>query len=269
MVAPVLAVLVCHDGETWLPEVFAALGDLTERPRHVVAVDTGSNDRTPELLARARTDRVVDDVLTMPRETRFGAAVAEALAHATKRWADPGRWLWLLHDDSAPEPECLEHLLRAAGEDSSAALLGPLGLDWADPRLVVDAGLSTDASGHRQTGIGRSELDPELVGGAPPASGALAVATAGALVRRDVFEQLNGFDLDLADNVDIDLGWRINLDGHGVRWAPAARMRHAVARRSPRAGERADQVRTFLVNAPMGAFLLGLPRLFQIGRAHV
>ncbi|QIZ34560.1 glycosyltransferase [Saccharopolyspora sp. ASAGF58] len=264
MVAPVLAVLVCHDGETWLPEVFAALGDLTERPRHVVAVDTGSNDRTPELLARARTDRVVDDVLTMPRETRFGAAVAEALAHATKRWADPGRWLWLLHDDSAPEPECLEHLLRAAGEDSSAALLGPLGLDWADPRLVVDAGLSTDASGHRQTGIGRSELDPELVGGAPPASGALAVATAGALVRRDVFEQLNGFDLDLADNVDIDLGWRINLDGHGVRWAPAARMRHAVARRSPRAGERADQVRTFLVNAPMGAFLLGLPRLFLL-----
>ncbi|MEV0703773.1 glycosyltransferase family 2 protein [Saccharopolyspora sp. NPDC050389] len=262
MVAPVLAVLVCHDGDSWLPEVLAALGDLTEKPRHVVAVDTGSTDRTAELLARARADRVVDDVLTMPRDTRFGAAVAEALAHGTKQWADPGRWLWLLHDDSAPEQECLERLLRAAEQDSAAALLGPLGLDWADPRLVVDAGLSTDAAGHRQTGIGPSELDPELVAEAPPASGVLAVTTAGALVRRDAFEQLGGFDADLGGSADVDLGWRINLDGHGVRWVPGARMRHAAAKRGSRTGERADQVRTFLVNAPVWAFLLGLPRMF-------
>jgi GT2 family glycosyltransferase len=262
LVAPVLAVLVCHDGEAWLPDVLGALGELTERPRYVLAVDTGSTDRTPELLSKARADRAVDDVLTMPRETGFGAAVAAAVEQGTKRWADPGRWLWLLHDDSAPEPECLESLLRAAEQDPAAALLGPLGLDWADPRMVVDAGLSTDAAGHRQAGTGQSELDPALIGEAPPVSSVLAVATAGALVRRDVFDQLDGFDSRLSGSADIDLGWRINLDGHGVRWVPDARMRHAAAGRDSRAEERVGEVRTFLVNAPVWAFLLGLPRLF-------
>ncbi|MCI2422177.1 glycosyltransferase family 2 protein [Saccharopolyspora sp. K220] len=262
MVAPVLAVLVCHDGEAWLPDVLAALGDLTERPQYVLAVDTGSTDRTAELLAQARADRILDDVLTTSRETGFGAAVAEAVAHGMQQWADPGRWLWLLHDDSAPEPDCLERLLRAAELDSAAALLGPLGLDWADPRRVVDAGLSTDAAGHRRTGIGPSELDPALIGAAPPMSEVLAVTTAGALVRRDVFEQLDGFDPHLSGGVDVDLGWRVNLAGHGVRWVPDARMRHAAARRRSRAAERVSGVRTFLVNAPVWAFLLGLPRLF-------
>ena len=43
--APVLAVLVCHDGETWLPESLGALGRLTVGPRRVIAVDTGSHTR--------------------------------------------------------------------------------------------------------------------------------------------------------------------------------------------------------------------------------
>lgn len=262
MVAPVLAVLVCHDGEAWLPDVLGALGELTERPRYVLAVNTGSADRTTELLSKARAARIVDDVLTMPRDTGFGVAVAAAVAHGTRRWADPGRWLWLLHDDSAPEPECLERLLRAAEQDPAAALLGPLGLDWADPRMVVDAGLSIDAAGHRQAGTGQSELDPALIGEVPPVSPVLAVATAAALVRRDVFEQLDGFDSRLSGSADIDLGWRINLDGHGVRWVPDARMRHAAAGRGSRAGDRVGEVRTFLVNASIWAFLLGLPRLF-------
>ena len=40
--APVLAVLVCHDGRAGLDEVLSALRALTVRPRHVLAVDTGS-----------------------------------------------------------------------------------------------------------------------------------------------------------------------------------------------------------------------------------
>nr|WP_307850341.1 glycosyltransferase [Saccharopolyspora sp. HNM0986] len=161
--APVLAVLVCHDGDTALAEVLSALRGLTVRPRHVLAVDTGSADRTAEILA---AEDALDGVLTLQRDTGFGTAVAAAVEHANARWGDPGRWLWVLHDDSAPEPDCLRNLLGVAELDSSAAVLGPLGLDWDDPRLVVDGGLSTDASGHRQTGIGASELDPALVGGA-------------------------------------------------------------------------------------------------------
>ncbi|WP_425565787.1 glycosyltransferase [Saccharopolyspora gregorii] len=170
--APALAVLVCHDGDRRLPEVLAALRELTVRPRHLLAVDTGSTDGTADLLAGASD--LVDGVLDLPPETGFGAAVAAATEHAVARWGDPGRWLWLLHDDSAPEPDCLRRLLDVAELDSAAAVLGPLGLDWDDPRLVVDAGLSTDASGHRQTGIGAAEVDPELAWAEADAGGDVA-----------------------------------------------------------------------------------------------
>ncbi|HEV3361633.1 MAG TPA: glycosyltransferase [Pseudonocardiaceae bacterium] len=162
---PVLAVLVCHNGDAWLGAALDALRALAPRPRHVLAVDTGSTDRTAALLGAAASgpDAVLDGVLTVEQDTGFGAAVQQALDVALVRWGDPGQWLWLLHDDCAPEPGCLGVLLNAAELSPSVGMLGPLALDWDDPRLVVEVGLSTDASGHRQTGIGPTEVDWESV----------------------------------------------------------------------------------------------------------
>ena len=39
--APVLAVVVCHDGDEWLDKTLTALRTQTLLPRHVLAVDTG------------------------------------------------------------------------------------------------------------------------------------------------------------------------------------------------------------------------------------
>lgn len=276
--APVLAVLVCHNGERWLPEALEALGSVSPRPRYVLAVDTGSTDSTPELLTEALDARLLDGVLTMDPTTGFGAAVRHAVDRAEERWGDPGRWVWLLHDDSAPEPGCLAALLGAAEVSPSVAMLGPLCLDWSDPRLVVEAGLSTDASGHRQTGLAADELDPSLLGGdLVQNTEVLSVGSAGALVRRDVWRRLGGYDpaLPLLRD-DLDFGWRVNRAGHLVLVVPSARIRHAVASTSPvrtldalnmtwRAADRAYGLRTFLVNASAGSFLLGVPRLVTLG----
>ncbi|MFI9007485.1 glycosyltransferase [Actinosynnema sp. NPDC053489] len=273
--APVLAVLVCHDGDRWLGTALSALRRQQPRPRHVIAVDTGSLDGTAKLLAEAAEgpDRVIDGVLTLPRGTGFGAAVHAAVEHAVRRWGDPGAWLWLLHDDCAPEPDCLSSLLTAAEVSPSAAVLGPLGLDWGDPRLVVEAGVSTDASGHRQTGMGRVEL----AGSFEQSTEALAVPSAGSLIRRAVWEELGGYDRAvplLGD--DVDFGWRVNLAGHLVLSVPVARMRHAravgrgarrldavAARPGPalRGVDRAHGLRAFLVNCGAVSFALGLPRI--------
>ncbi|MFD0199631.1 MULTISPECIES: glycosyltransferase family 2 protein [Saccharothrix] len=272
--APVLAVLVCHDGDRWLGTALSALRRQQPRPRHVIAVDTGSVDGTAKLLADASEgpDRVIDGVLTLPRGTGFGAAVHAAVEHAVQRWGDPGAWLWLLHDDCAPEPDCLSVLLTAAEVSPSAAVLGPLSLDWTDPRLVVEAALSTDASGHRQTGMGRVEL----AGSFRQSTEALAVPSAGSLIRRTAWEELGGYDraLPLLRD-DIDFGWRANLAGHLVLSVPVARLRHARAagrgvRRLDAAAappgpalrgvDRAHGLRTFLLNCGTLSFVLGLPR---------
>lgn len=277
-----LAVLVCHDGATWLPEVLSALRRSTPRPRHVLAVDTGSTDGTTALLERAAAgdDPVLDGIVTMPRGTGFSAAVNEAVSVAVERWGDPGGWIWLLHDDCAPDPDCLAVLLAAAEASPAAGVLGPLAVDWDDPRLAVECGLSTDSSGHRQTGVGSSELDWGRFG--VPAlfersTEVLAVPSAGMLVRRDVWDALGGLDPAIpALRDDLDLGWRVNRAGHVVLCVPAARLRHARAlltgrrrldagpaslRGSTWAADRALGMRTVLINGTTPAYLIGLPRL--------
>jgi GT2 family glycosyltransferase len=279
--APVLAVLVCHDGEEWLPEALAAVHASAPRPRHVLAVDTGSLDATPRLLTEAVDAGVLDGVLTRDRRTGFAVAVRDARAVAVERWGDQhDEWIWVLHDDCAPDPDCLPTLLTAAEASPSAGVLGPLALDWADPRVVVEAGLSTDASGHRQTGIGPSELDWSRLGRGPgfdQSTEVLAVPSAGMLVRRELWARLGGFDPEIPLlREDIDLGWRANRAGAVVLCVPAARMRHvravpaglrgADARSrgiggSMRTLDRALGMRTFLVNCSAFAFLAGIPRL--------
>jgi GT2 family glycosyltransferase len=269
--APVLAIVVCHNGENWLPLALSSLRRSTLRPRHVLAVDTGSTDATPRLLAEAADPGEVDPdsspvlsgVITLPSETGFAAAVAEAVEHATERWGDPGAWLWLLHDDCAPEPDCLEELLRVATSSPSATVLGALGLDWTDPRLIVEAGLSTDASGHRQQ-IAATGDDPAEV---------LAVPSAGSLVRRDAWDSLGGFDPDFPLlREDLDFGWRANAAGGLVLSVPTARVRHARAvttgqraadavPASLAAANRAHGLRVFLVNCSPFSFWLGMIRL--------
>ncbi|MDQ3150697.1 MAG: glycosyltransferase, partial [Actinomycetota bacterium] len=269
--AEVLGVLVCHDGAEWLPAALAALRSLTVAPRRVIAVDTGSTDRTPELLAAAGD--ILDGTLLLASDAGFGEAVAAAVAHAEQRWDDPGEWVWLLHDDCAPEAACLDALLSVAELSPSAALLGPLCVDWADPRRVVEAGLSTDASGHRQTGIDAVELD---LGQFEQNVEVLAVSSAGALVRRAVWTSLGGYDPDLPLlRDDLDFGWRVNQTDHVVLCVPAARLRHVAALGSGRrpldavAGrrrgvDRAHGLRTYLVNCSRTAFVTGVPRLVAL-----
>jgi glycosyltransferase involved in cell wall biosynthesis len=50
----VTAILVLHDGATWLPEVVASLTSQTHQLDQIVAVDTGSIDSSAKLVKGAR-----------------------------------------------------------------------------------------------------------------------------------------------------------------------------------------------------------------------
>jgi GT2 family glycosyltransferase len=214
----VTAVLVAHDGAVWLPEVLAALDAQTCRPRQVVCVDTGSVDDSAALMTQA-----YGDVVALPDDTGYGAAVAAGLAAASAST----RWVWLLHDDCAPDPGALEALLGHADASPSSALLGPKVRDWADPRILVEVGITTDTAGHRETGLERRERDQ---GQHDAVRDVLAVGTAGALVRRDVWDRVGGLDPALpVFRDDLDLGWRVNAGGDGVVVVPAATVRHVRA----------------------------------------
>jgi GT2 family glycosyltransferase len=278
----VAAVVVSHDGARWLPEVLAALAAQTRAPQRVLGADTGSTDGSAATLAEALgPERVVD----LPPTTGYGAAVAAALALADAEPAaplprrrredgeappEPVDWVWLLHDDSAPEPDALARLLDAAEELPAAGVLGPKCRDWDDPRLLVEVGVTIDRAGRRETGLERREFDQ---GQHDTVRDVLAVGSAGALVRRTVWDELGGYDPRLPlFRDDVDFGWRANAAGHRVVVVPAARLRHARAATLGRrpitathgtahAADRRHSLAVLLANLPVLAALAAAPRL--------
>ncbi|MQA83999.1 MAG: glycosyltransferase [Streptosporangiales bacterium] len=230
----VTAVLVAHDGKRWLPETLDLLLRQTRPVQRIVAVDNGSRDGSESLLVEAIGRQ---NVVSLPRDTGYGAAVAEALRNRAANTAQTGpldisrseteEWVWLLHDDSAPAPDALERLLKAAEEDQFAAVLGPKLLDWHDRRRLVEIGVAIDGAGRRETGLEVREVDQ---GQHDDVREALAVSTAGMLVRRDVWTTLGGLDPDLPlFRDDVDFGWRVNGAGHKVLAVADAVMWHAEA----------------------------------------
>jgi len=83
----VTAVIVAHDGAAWLPHVIDALLEQTRPVQRVVAVDTGSRDRSGAVLSGKLGPAVV---FGMDRGTGYGAAVARALQHKGANISVPG-----------------------------------------------------------------------------------------------------------------------------------------------------------------------------------
>ena len=229
----VTAVLVSHNGARWLPYALAALERLALAPARVVAVDTGSTDASLDQLAAGLGPAAV---LRAPDGTGFGAAVAHAVdalrtAPGLPQPADAEgpvvEWLWLLHDDCAPEPETLRRLLSVVDADPSVGVAGPKVRGWHDSSRLLEVGVAIGGGGRRATGLDRGELDQGQHDGRRDV---LAVGSAGMLVRRDVWDQLGGFDPGLPlFRDDVDLGWRANLAGHRVVVVPEAVLHHVEA----------------------------------------
>jgi GT2 family glycosyltransferase len=250
----VTALLVSHDGARWLPAVLDGLDEQTRAPDRVVAVDTGSADASPDLLG-ARLDPSV--ILRLGPDTSFPDAVGQALTHLPPRVeGDEPEWVWLLHDDCRPAPDALERLVGAAVENPSVALLGPKLREWPSLRRLLEVGLTISGTGRRESGLERGEYDQ---GQHDRVRDVLAVSSAGMLARRDVLEELGGFDrrLPMFGN-DLDLGWRAARAGHRSMVVPSAVCFHVEAahrgvRRTPvtgnhRRGERRAALYTLLVN---------------------
>ncbi|MFE4609283.1 glycosyltransferase [Streptomyces niveus] len=252
----VTAVLVSHDGARWLPDALTGLIGQERPVQNVIAADTGSADESATLLTESLGP---DRVLHLARRTSFGTAVEEAVRTArvltpddlpylkrpsgwdpaTRTWQDdaydmpelphgePVQWLWLLHDDCAPDPDALAELLRVVDSDKHAAIVGPKLRGWYDRKQLLEVGVSIANSGRRWTGLDRREQDQ---GQHDQVRTVLSVSSAGMLIRRDVWEELGGFDRRLPlMRDDVDLCWRAHTAGHRVLVAPDAVLRHAEA----------------------------------------
>ncbi|MEE6282756.1 glycosyltransferase [Georgenia sp. MJ170] len=246
--AATLAVVVTPGVSAYLYRTLRGVAEQDIPAGTVLVVDTSAPDRevgTGVPIADVVDAVGLDDVsrtriVRVPAARTFGAAVRAALRehgeHELReaRHRDPEApepsvppWLWLLHDDSAPEPATLGELVRTIESGPSIAVAGAKQRDWERPDLLLEAGLRATVSGRRVPDIESGEIDQ---GQHDSREDVLAVGTAGALVRREVWDELGGPDPALGPFSDgLELSLRVWRAGHRVVLVPGAVVHHARA----------------------------------------
>lgn len=262
--APALSVVIpTLDGRPLLAECLEGLArqDYARDSVEVVVVDNGSGDGTVEWLRQRHPG-----VRVLALETNLG--FAEPCNRGAQ--AASGEWLALLNNDAIPEPGFLSALVRGAAGDGVAAVGGRiLSADGAD----VEFG----GGGLNVFGFGFQHSSWQADFHETPAGAEMPFACGGAmLARRDVFLDLGGFDGDyFAYYEDVDLGWRLNLAGHRVVYAPEARVRHRRHATSSRFSDRwrhfhwyKNTLQTLIKNseAPLAARLVPAAFLLLLSR---
>ena len=179
----VSALLIIGDDNQYLNRT---LESVSKQPiDELIVVDTG-------IVGQSLENRIAGD-FEIKYASAPGATYSNALALATDAVNAESNWLWLLHDDSAPLDGALRELLSVADASPSAALIGPKQVDWNNPRVIRQLGLTLTRRGNlftRVTGaLDQSQHDAD--------ADVLAVGTAGLLVRREVFQQLGGLEANV------------------------------------------------------------------------
>jgi GT2 family glycosyltransferase len=214
MPARVHAILVVRpDGRTpaafHLRRTLAALSEQTRRVDALTIVLCGGDERLTEVVDAAGADAVV----RAPASTRFAAATALATpgVHSDA--------VWLLAQDTAPEPDALARLAGSLELSPSLAFVAPKLVRWDDRSEIVSLGVGMTRFG-RTVGLADGELDQ---GQHDAVEDVLGADVRGLLVRIDAWRELGGLDKALAGaDEGLDLGVRARLVGARVSLVPNA-----------------------------------------------
>ncbi len=203
------AVVLSHDQPESIQRVLDQLAKQTVAPASVLIVDTSR---------QSTVSTQGFELIKLHPKTNF----AKAIDAAVDKMPQSG-YLWILHDDSAPDSDALEKLLHEVELSPSLAIVGPKQVDWDNPKIIKQLGITLTKSGKLFSRV-RGAFDQGQHDGAEDV---LAVGTAGSLVNLAVYRALDGFDASApALASDVDFSIRARLQGSRVAVAPAARVAH-------------------------------------------
>jgi rhamnopyranosyl-N-acetylglucosaminyl-diphospho-decaprenol beta-1,3/1,4-galactofuranosyltransferase len=107
-VSSVWAIVVTHNRKDKLPHCLEALAAQGRRADRVLVVDNASTDGTREMLERGYRDV---DLLALQTNEGGAGGFHEGMKHAH---AEGAEWVWLMDDDTVPQPDALAELLSAS-----------------------------------------------------------------------------------------------------------------------------------------------------------
>jgi GT2 family glycosyltransferase len=210
----VATIVVAHEADEFLAETLSQLKKQNHPIQQVMVVDTANSSETAQLVSQFNFS------IVQPGSFGLGGAIDAGIAALSHR----PDWLWILHDDSAPEPDALKNLTKAAETSPSVAIVGPKLLCWDLPIEIQQMGLTLTKTA-RPFLLVESEYDQ---GQFDVTSDTLAVSTAGMLVSHAVWNQLGGLD-DSSPLMaqDIEFSIKARAAGYRVIVEASARVLHA------------------------------------------
>ncbi|WP_309065080.1 glycosyltransferase [Microbacterium sp.] len=215
MPARVHAVVVARSGHTataQLTRTLEALRAQTLPPAAVTVVVAGN---AASVRGLPGIGRIVEGII----EARTSTTFAEAVALAQPR-VSPGSAVWLLAQDTVPEPEALQLLAGALERSPSAAISAPKLVRDDDEREIVSLGVSMSTLG-RTVELAAHELDQ---GQHDATEDALGADVRGMLVRGEAPTVLRPDPALGGADEGLDLGVRARLGGARVVLVPQARI---------------------------------------------
>lgn len=211
MAGGILAVVVGRSTSTYLRTTLEAVAAGSRRPDKIslVLLDEGDVDL---------------DWLDIPVTIVRSGAETSGQAFADGIENEESTWTWLLHDDSAPERDCLADLHRTAEASKAVAAAGPKQVGWDDPTELLEVGIRATRSGRRVPELDPGEMDQ---GQFDAREDVLGVGTAGVLLRTEALVQAGGFDPALGPFSDgLELSRRLRAADYRVVVVPSAVIRH-------------------------------------------
>lgn len=245
--ADVTVIIVNWNAGPLLHHCLEHLRRQTLQPAQVILIDNASSDGSwelPDELKRWNALRLQ----RMDSNLGFAAGNNHALQQCKTEFVA------LLNPDAFAATHWLEHLFAAANEHPKAAAFGSRQLCHETPGTLDGTGDCYHASGlawrehHHQTQTPAHLLAREI----------FAPCAAAALYRRKALMAAGGFDESyFCYHEDVDLGFRLRLQGHTARYVPQAVVHHVGS--ATTGGQRSDfatyhghrnMVWTFVKNMP-------------------
>ena len=193
MIRDVDVLIVFHNSRRWVPELLSALTEISF-PVTAYFLDNASTDGTPELLASAVESLPFPAyVLRSIRNNGFARGVNLLSTHSQ------AEFMFLLNPDTRLEKGCLETLLARAR---------------TDPRIAICEAKQLPREHHKAWDTTTGETS--------------WCSGAAALIRREAFDEVGGFDerLFFMYCEDVDLSWKLWVKGWKCIYVPEAVVQH-------------------------------------------
>ena len=182
---------------------------------NVLVIDNASDQPVPAgLLSKHPRVTLIQNKINLG----FAAANNQAIA-----LLGDSDWVGLLNPDAFPEPGWLEQLINATEENPGYTMFGSRQLMERDRNILDGDGDVYHVSG-RVWREGRGKHKDEAI---TKLREIFSPCAAAALYRRSELMSVGGFDEDFFCYVeDVDLGFRLRLNGHRCLLVPSAVVHH-------------------------------------------